>query len=1451
MKNVLIFIFLSVVSGLFAQASWTKQYTDTTLQLNAVHWVGKDTGTVVGSKGSILRTTNGGVSWTRTQYNANNDTGRLPNLQSVWMSSNNTAWICGADGLIAQQTNGGIPTKSFTSTTSILHDIMMEGTNSGWAVGGCGTVLRWTGSNWSSVNTGIQDHLLSLAIKNSNSIITAAFGNVPTGGTTSWQNTLYPSAEELYKIKQVGNTMLALGISDTIFKSTDKGNSWTKIKTPSRSMYALAMMNETEWLIAGKGGKVYRTTDSGTNWKDETPSSPGSTGSFKAIFANTAGQFYSLVNNNGEIWKVQFCTITATLTASNSTVCAGIPIVLKAKGGKTYSWKGSTATADSLMITPLQSSSYEVTVTDSIGCAASKSVDITVNPLPTISAGNDIVVCESIPSTIYSEPAKAINTKEKCNLIDFSFKVSFNVQGLNPPFKIIDANSGLQVGIVSTAPYSFTTNDLSTGTTYRYVVEDALGCKGDTLVGYRKCECETNADSMNVNTKVELSEGQSVTISGLGGFKNDGNDTQEYALHRGSGSKLIAPVLGVNKTGVFNFNPATMQYDVTYYVSAIAANQDANGKVFLNDQCLRVSPGQPVVWHKNTNNGASTVTLNATSTVNDYTWSNGQKTMTVQLDTMKKSYVVTAISAQGCKGYDTVLVQLLAKPIVKLNGQAGPLNGAVCSGKSLTVTASGGSSYLWPCKVNIPNYTISIPGNYVVTVTDSKGCKATESVIVGIGAGPSISGLKDTSFCSGKSVELNVMATNSTYKWSNNSTQSKISVNQIGNYTVTVTGTDGCTSTQTVSVGMKQSPQINLGTNLQLCEGTAYTLKANVANGADSYLWNLNNINTDTLRLASIASGTSTYTVSVTKAGCESAASVSVIGIKLPTVKINGKTSICLGESTELDGTNSGGVFTYLWENGSTSSKRTVSPLSTSKYFLTIDNQQCKNKDSIEIKVNTLPTISISPTKTNLCEGDTLSLFASGGSQFNWNTSNGGQANGNRLFFNTIALSNAKDYQVTATDGNGCKGVGTYSMIVKKAPYSELIGPLPRCYDGLGSSIELKSLNGNKFVWLNDTTKKETSLLYYGSVGKTMFSVKIDSTNGCSKTISFDLILKAVPNGKITGDSIICIGSSTTLTAEGGNTYLWLNNISQFSTQSVNPTTNTEYVVLVKNNEGCADTVRKLVQVHPLPNAVLQNLNLSICSDSVTIVGNNGLGYIGTWSGAYSKQDGLKNKIEKLPLGVHQFVWKVISTTCKNSPADSAILTVNRVDERPLARIDTGYITEPGKSITIDILKNDSTDHVVNLNIQLLDTTNGIWILNAQNQLEYMSTPLFGGYAKAVYRIFNEVCPDAYSDAIVRVLVNAPKLGGDDAELITPNGDGKNEGLEFEYLPNYPENEIVIFNRWGSEVYRAKPYKNAEAWTGKGKNGGDLPDGTYYYFLILESKTEGKKSVYGSVLLIR
>ena len=105
--------------------------------------------------------------------------------------------------------------------------------------------------------------------------------------------------------------------------------------------------------------------------------------------------------------------------------------------------------------------------------------------------------------------------------------------------------------------------------------------------------------------------------------------------------------------------------------------------------------------------------------------------------------------------------------------------------------------------------------------------------------------------------------------------------------------------------------------------------------------------------------------------------------------------------------------------------------------------------------------------------------------------------------------------------------------------------------------------------------------------------------------------------------------------------------------------------------------------------------------------------------------------------------------------------------------------------------------------------------------------------------VTNGVCPDA-SDQ-VSIMVTDFVI----PTVITPNGDGKNDLFHVENIESFTSSELVVLNRWGSEVYRSAPYLNN--WGGTDQNMEALTEGTYYIILKISADDTRK----GYVMILR
>jgi gliding motility-associated-like protein len=74
---------------------------------------------------------------------------------------------------------------------------------------------------------------------------------------------------------------------------------------------------------------------------------------------------------------------------------------------------------------------------------------------------------------------------------------------------------------------------------------------------------------------------------------------------------------------------------------------------------------------------------------------------------------------------------------------------------------------------------------------------------------------------------------------------------------------------------------------------------------------------------------------------------------------------------------------------------------------------------------------------------------------------------------------------------------------------------------------------------------------------------------------------------------------------------------------------------------------------------------------------------------------------------------------------------------------------------------------------------------------------------------------------------------------VSPNGDGKNEFMTIDNIEMFPDNKLVLYNRWGDEVFSISNYdNNTRVFKGLSPSGKVLPAGTYYYKINYDGRTK-------------
>jgi hypothetical protein len=318
----------------------------------------------------------------------------------------------------------------------------------------------------------------------------------------------------------------------------------------------------------------------------------------------------------------------------------------------------------------------------------------------------------------------------------------------------------------------------------------------------------------------------------------------------------------------------------------------------------------------------------------------------------------------------------------------------------------------------------------------------------------------------------------------------------------------------------------------------------------------------------------------------------------LPVVNAGTDVTVCAGTPVTLSGS---GASTYTWNNA-VSNAVAFTPTATTTYTVTgTDANGCVNTDQVVVTVNPLPVVNAG-TDVTVCAGTSVTLSGSGASTYSWNN-----AVNNAVAFTPTATTT---YTVTGTDANGCVNTDQVVVTVNAMPDNTVIasGPLSFC---LGGSVILTAVSGLDYLWSTGDTTQNVTVNQTG----TTYAV-VTTVNGCSDTTAtFVTTLFSAADTTLTWSNLIfCASDSATITAAGGQSYLW--NTGD-TTQSITVNQTGSYAVTVTTVNGCAgvsDTVSTVV----VPDVVLPQILGAVygwfaSGDTVNLSVLNTAGYTLNW----------------------------------------------------------------------------------------------------------------------------------------------------------------------------------------------------------------------------------------------
>jgi gliding motility-associated-like protein len=846
----------------------------------------------------------------------------------------------------------------------------------------------------------------------------------------------------------------------------------------------------------------------------------------------------------------------------------------------------------------LVAGSYDVTVTDSLGCT------FTINGI------------------IINEPTQLV----------LSTTTISSTCGTNNGSATVNVGGGVN-------PYTYSWNDPSNQSTatagsllagnYVIVVTDANGCVDSTTANVTDLGSPTVTIPTTTDVSCNGAADGTATASVFGG-------TTPYTY-------------SWNTTPVQTTITATGLSGQTYSVTVT----DSNGCTASASTTIIENSGLSAAITSSTNvscngvaDGTATVLGAGGGAPYTYSWNSAPvQTTTTASGLPAGTYIVTISDTNACTASDTVIITEPAPLTVTLDS----ISDVLCNGGSdgyINVIGNGGTlgySYVWTPNVSAGATAAGISaGNYSVTITDANGCTVTDSYDVFEPAQLVI----DTSTISSTCGNPNGSATVSiitgstpgyTYAWNdpNNQTTATASNLNASTYTVTVTDANGCSATISAIVTDNPGPRIDsiTVTSVSCNGGSDGTATVNVTgNGPYTYAWDDPFMQTNQTATG-LSASPPLYTVIVTDInGCTSLSVAQIVEPSPLSAFVNAPDTICSGMPVQLFANANGGTlpYSFLWGGGQTGQGPiVVNPITSTTYTVSVlDGSPAGCQASATKTVIVRSPLVVNSNDVTICQGEVAILTA---------TSTGGnQGNGIQYFWmeidsTTLVLSPTgianptnplnvspmvtTNYIVWAEDNCSAPDTIGITVFVNDTATAQLV-PVKDTCQGVSQDFALTTDIGVSFGWdfdsdgiIDQTTTSTTTSYTYPSSGVYDVTVTITTAQGCVSTITVSGLATVHPNpiADFTTNPNPPIVTLINPTFDfidqsvGATTWNW--NMGDLTFDTVQNPTHTyqdtgyyNVTLYVTNTYGCSDQITKTVLVKPdffvvVPNSFTPNGN--------------------------------------------------------------------------------------------------------------------------------------------------------------------------------------------------------------------------------------------------------------------
>ncbi|MDP4266757.1 MAG: choice-of-anchor L domain-containing protein [Bacteroidota bacterium] len=1082
-----------------------------------------------------------------------------------------------------------------------------------------------------------------------------------TGGlgskTYTWSNNIFSQTQT---VSPSVTTTYSVSVKDGC--STVKTGSVivTKGDVPQANAGADATVSKgSSTTLTATGGASYSWSTTATTASITV--SPTVNTTYIVTVKNSAG---CSATDNVVVTVVETCSANA---GSNVTICSGSSTTLLATGGDTYKWSNQATTASNT-VTPTANTTYTVTVTKGT-CTSSASVTVTITAAPQANAGNDVTTCIGSGARLLATGADSYKwssggttamisvnptitttytvtgTKGSCTASDAVVVSLINTPVVNAGNNVTIC-SGTSTSLTATGAsnYIWSTSDVTAtitvtpSITTTYIVTGTVGvCSVTSSV----IVTVNNLPQASAGSNTGICKGNSTNLTATGG------DTYQWS-----------PSTGLSNLSVSN-PVANPTITTTYKVTVTKATCTATSQVIVTVNSLpTANAGSDVTVGK----GVST-TLTATGGTT-YSWSTNAKTASTTVNpTQNTTYTVTVTDSNGCTASDNVVVTTIELCVANAGNDQ-----TICIGGTARLTATGGDSYLWSTGESTQMISVmpTLVSTYTVTVTKGS-CTSSDAVVVSLVNPPTVSAGSDVTICNGATTSLTGTGALS-YSWNTGSLTSTITVNPTATTTYTVTGTSGVCSVTSSVVVTVNNLVVSAGNDVTVCAGSGTRL---LASGGDSYKWSTG---ATTTMISVNPTATSTYTITATKGQCYGIAKV-VVTVANLTVNAGQDKNICSGTTTSLSAI---GGTTFKWSTGETTSTINVSPTISTTYIVTATSGNCNATDAVVVNVYPALTLNAGVDRT-INSGSSVTLTATGASNYSWST-------GGTTSSISVNPTVTTTYVVTGSNA-ACSTTDNLIVTVNSLPVASAGQNITIC------RLDTPRLTATGGIYYKWSTGSRLASISVNPTVTTTYKVSVTSSTGAVSTAQV-IVYVVISNAYAGVDKTVCLGSSTTLTATGGQTYRW---ITGATTQSITVTPNVMklYVVTasVAAQRTCTSSDVVIVRVNKV--AASAGPNVLICKGlSTTLTANGGVKYV--WNTSATTQSIVVN-----PTVTSTYT---VSVTSAQSCTAAAKVTVSVA-----ACKSNDEMTETGKNVSVtdnfEIFPNPFNE-ISNITYQLNDAGN-------------------------------------------------------------------------------------------------------------------------------------------------